>query len=146
MTSVVVDSYAFTFIKISFLKQLIIDEITLRKLKDINDVQEFVEFIGFYYPGMSINKYTIEEIEREVDYFKNFCNPEFYVVQTGSLVKEINQVGTFNKYFIEEAAIILHEKNIKLKEHNADYLSRDGSYYIPGFYLFSVFNENFKID
>jgi V/A-type H+-transporting ATPase subunit C len=40
------------------------DEITLRKLKDFNNIQEFVEFIGLYYPGMSINEYKIEEIER----------------------------------------------------------------------------------
>ena len=40
------------------------DETTLKKMEEINDIKEFVEFLGLYYPGMSINNYTIEEIER----------------------------------------------------------------------------------
>ena len=71
----------------------------------------------------SIN--SLEEIEDEIDYFKNICDPEFYVVQTGSLVKEINQLGTFNSDFIEKSRDILHERDVKLKEHNADYLSME---------------------
>ena len=63
--------------------------------------------------------------EREVDFFRSFCNPEFYVVQTGSLVKEINQVGTFNKAFVEKVAEMFKAKGLKLKEHNADYLSKE---------------------
>ena len=63
-TSVIVPAYSFTLIKIDFLKQLIMDEITLNKLKEIKHIQEFVEFIGFYYPEMIIRAHTIEEIER----------------------------------------------------------------------------------
>ena len=63
-TSVIVPSYSYTVIKIGFLKQLIMDETTLKKMEEINDIKEFVEFLGLYYPGMSINNYTIEEIER----------------------------------------------------------------------------------
>lgn len=75
--------------------------------------------------GTSYNLPNIGEIEKEVDFFKGFCNPEFYVVQTGSLVKEINQVGTFNKQFVDNVSKILKEKGVKLKEHNADYLSKE---------------------
>lgn len=68
---------------------------------------------------------NLSEIEKEIDFFKSFCNPEFYVVQTGSLVKEINQVGNFNEDFLKGISALLKRKGIKLKEHNADYLSRE---------------------
>jgi len=61
--SVVVDSYAFTYIKIVFLKQLIMDEFTLQKLKQITEIKQLIEFIRMYYPGLSFNTYTIEDIE-----------------------------------------------------------------------------------
>ena len=66
---------------------------------------------------------SIKEIGDELKFFKSFFDPEYFVVQTGSLVKEINQVGSFNKDFIEECSNIIHSSGIKLKEHNADYLS-----------------------
>ena len=71
-TSVIVPAYSYTLIKIGFLKQLIMDEITLNKLKEIKDIKEFVEFIGYYYPEMTYSAYTIEEIERALfhTYFK----------------------------------------------------------------------------
>ena len=75
--------------------------------------------------GSNFTLNSLGELEEEIDFFKSFCDPEFYVVQTGSLVKEINQVGSFNSDFIKRAAKIIHEKNLKLKEHNADYLSKD---------------------
>ena len=66
---------------------------------------------------------SLKEIEDEVKFFKSFFDPEFFVVQTGSLVKEINQVGSFNINFIKECSDIIHTGGVKLKEHNADYLS-----------------------
>jgi len=74
--------------------------------------------------GSNYSLPNISEIEREIDFFKAICDPEFYVVQTGSLVKEINQVGNFNKEFTVKITDVLHRKGIKLKEHNADYLDR----------------------
>jgi len=75
--------------------------------------------------GSNYSLLNLQELEKEIDFFKSFCNPEFYVVQTGSLVKEINQVGNFNKDFIEKMSNILKSKGIKLKEHNADYLNEE---------------------
>ncbi|MCF7910682.1 class II D-tagatose-bisphosphate aldolase, non-catalytic subunit [Candidatus Pacearchaeota archaeon] len=75
--------------------------------------------------GTNFGIMNLNELEREINFFKNFCNPEFYVVQTGSLVKEINQVGNFNKEFVEKISEILTKKGLKLKEHNADYLSKE---------------------
>ncbi len=69
----------------------------------------------------SIN--DLSTLEDEIDFFKSFCKPEFYVVQTGSLVREINQAGKFNKDFITKVAEVIHGKGLKIKEHNADYLT-----------------------
>ncbi len=70
MSSIVVPSYAYTVIKIGFLKQLIMDEITLQKLKEITDIKEFIEFISRYYPGINLNTYSIEDIEKAL--FHNY--------------------------------------------------------------------------
>jgi len=75
--------------------------------------------------GTNFNIINLGEIEKEINFFLQFCKPEFYVVQTGSLVKEINQVGNFNKEFVQKIYSILKSKGIKLKEHNADYLSKE---------------------
>ncbi len=61
--SIVVPSYAYTLIKIGYLKQLIMDEVTLQKLNEITEIKEFIEFISLYYPGINLNTYTIESIE-----------------------------------------------------------------------------------
>lgn len=75
--------------------------------------------------GTNYSLPNIKEWEREIDFFQNFCNPTFYVVQTGSLIKEINQVGIFNKSFTEKISKVIRAKGLKLKEHNADYLSKE---------------------
>lgn len=67
-------------------------------------------------------KDNIEEIKKELDFIREFATPEFFVVQTGSLVREINQIGGFNKKFIAKAHEFLLSNGVKLKEHNADYL------------------------
>ncbi len=68
----------------------------------------------------------LDKVRDEVDFFHSFCNPEFYVVRTGSLVKEVQQVGTFAREHTERLHKLLNERGMKLKEHNADYLTQDG--------------------
>lgn len=75
--------------------------------------------------GTNYSLSNIEEIEKEIDFFKNFCEPYFYVIQTGSLVREARQTGSFNKKFVEKASEHIRHKGLKLKEHNADYLSKE---------------------
>ena len=75
--------------------------------------------------GTNYSLPNLAEWEREIDFFQSFSKPEFYVVQTGSLVREINQIGNFNRGFVEKVSAMLKRKNLKLKEHNADYLSKD---------------------
>jgi len=40
------------------------DEITLNKLEDIDKIEQLIEFIGKFYPGLTFDSYTIEEIEK----------------------------------------------------------------------------------
>lgn len=75
--------------------------------------------------GTNYSLPNLKEWEREINFFQKFCKPTFYVVQTGSLVMEINQVGNFNKSFTEKVSKLVRSKGLKLKEHNADYLSRE---------------------
>lgn len=75
--------------------------------------------------GINFSINMLHELEEEIDFFKSFCNPTFYVVQTGSLVMEINQVGNFNPEFISKVKEVLNSKGLKMKEHNADYLSKE---------------------
>ncbi len=75
--------------------------------------------------GTNYSLPNIQEWEREIDFFQKFCKPTFYVVQTGSLVMEINQVGNFNKSFTEKVSKLIRSKGLKLKEHNADYLTKE---------------------
>jgi hypothetical protein len=75
--------------------------------------------------GTNYSLPNLKEWEREIDFFQSFCTPTFYVVQTGSLVMEINQVGNFNKAFTGKVAELIRSKGLKMKEHNADYLSKE---------------------
>ncbi len=65
-SAIEVPSYAFTLVKINFLKQLIMDDSTIQKLEDITDIKQFLEYISIFYPGLIINSYKIEEIEKEL--------------------------------------------------------------------------------
>jgi len=40
------------------------DDTTLRKLEEITDIKQLIEFIKLFYPGLKVNTYTIEEIEK----------------------------------------------------------------------------------
>lgn len=48
---------------------------------------------------------------------------EFFVVNTGSLVREFKQAGTFNMDNTKLCTDLLHKHGIKTKEHNSDYLT-----------------------
>ena len=40
------------------------DEITLKKLEDITNIEQLIEYSGRFYPGLTFDSYTIEEIEK----------------------------------------------------------------------------------
>jgi hypothetical protein len=64
----------------------------------------------------------VSAIEKDMTYFSNIAPLEFFVVQTGSLVKEQNQVGGFNREFILKIKEISQKYKLGLKEHNCDYV------------------------
>lgn len=67
----------------------------------------------------------LERIEKEMKFFTSVAEIEFFVCQTGSLVKEINQRGSFNAGFLKQVKEKANLYNLCLKEHNADYLDSD---------------------
>ena len=66
------------------------------------------------------NRYT-----EDVAFAKQFPNMQYVVAQTGSLVKEDYQAGTFNLNIVSGLAQLAEDNGIGLKEHNADYLTHE---------------------
>lgn len=64
-------------------------------------------------------------VEEEIKVFTALGPICFFVVQTGSLIKEMNQVGTFNEAFLKEVRSLVKGHDIRFKEHNGDYLSEE---------------------
>ncbi len=68
----------------------------------------------------------IAKIKEELEAFKDF-KPVYYVVKTGSLVKENYQAGLFNSHYdLAPIRDLCRNYDIKIKEHNSDYLTQDG--------------------
>jgi hypothetical protein len=59
----------------------------------------------------------------DVAFAKNMPNLEFVVAQTGSLCHEDHQAGTFEIDTVRDLVRVANENGVKLKEHNADYLT-----------------------
>ena len=110
------------FSKVSVDKKIVLEE----SIKIINSIlkknNEIKIEIGTEENLGEIKK-DITGIKKEFFFIKEVVKPEFFVVQTGSLVKEIYQLGYFNKPFVNEVHDFLLENNVKLKEHNSDYLN-----------------------
>ena len=64
-----------------------------------------------------------QQLQRTLESLCDIPRIEFFVVNTGSLVREFNQVGTFDADNTKRCTDLLHEHGIKAKEHNADYLT-----------------------
>ena len=59
----------------------------------------------------------------DVAFAKNMPNLEFVVAQTGSLCHEDHQAGGFDIDTVRDLVKVANENGVKLKEHNADYLT-----------------------
>lgn len=68
----------------------------------------------------------IEKYKNDVSFAKQFPNMKFVVAQTGSLTKEDKQCGTFNSEIVQSLVEYANNAGVKLKEHNADYLTAQG--------------------
>ena len=73
--------------------------------------------------GSLLSPFFIKDIINEINFFLEFIKPEFYVLQTGSLVLENFQVGKFNSRMLNLLLKKIKKQDIKIKEHNADYLN-----------------------
>ena len=67
----------------------------------------------------------IERYRADVEFAKNYANMEFVVAQTGSLCFEDRQSGTFDAAAVSQLVSIATEAGVRLKEHNADYLTTE---------------------
>lgn len=65
----------------------------------------------------------IAKFKQDVEFVKHYPNVEFVVAQTGSLTYEDRQAGKFNFESVTELVKYAELAGVKLKEHNADYLT-----------------------
>lgn len=73
--------------------------------------------------NVGIAETDVNRIMSDVKICQRIVNPTFYVVQTGSLVYGAHNIGSFGPDVVEKMHRALHLCGIKLKEHNADYLT-----------------------
>jgi len=108
----------------SLLKPLIIDNKSLQRLKDINDIEEFIDFISPYYPNLNIKEYTIEEIEQSLY--------QIYFMLIGKILQYSppNMRSILRDYLLKYEIINIKQiilktilgKSIKEKKKNVNYL------------------------
>jgi len=66
----------------------------------------------------------LSRIKKEMEFFTEIAPIQYFVCQTGSLIKEFNQRGKLNIRFIKKVRKIADQYGFCLKEHNADYLNK----------------------
>lgn len=67
----------------------------------------------------------VKKFKDDVEFIRQFPNVEFVVAQTGSLTYEDRQAGKFDYDAVVELVNYAESAGVKLKEHNADYLSAE---------------------
>jgi len=67
----------------------------------------------------------IKKYQDDVHFASQFPNMEFVVAQTGSLTMEDRQAGSFDVGLVKHLVGYAEAAKIKLKEHNADYLTQE---------------------
>lgn len=67
----------------------------------------------------------VKKYKDDVRFASQYPNMEFVVAQTGSLTMEDRQIGSFEPGLVEQLVAFAEQSNVKLKEHNADYLTAD---------------------
>ncbi|TFF87782.1 MAG: hypothetical protein EU549_04150 [Promethearchaeota archaeon] len=64
--SVTVPSYVYTYIKIGFLKKLVMSKEEIDELENFTEIKELISYIKPFFPDIKIDEYTIEEIEKSL--------------------------------------------------------------------------------
>jgi tagatose-1,6-bisphosphate aldolase non-catalytic subunit AgaZ/GatZ len=67
----------------------------------------------------------VKRFKKDVEFVKKYPNVDFVVAQTGSLTYEDRQYGKFDAERVAELVKYAESAGVKLKEHNADYLTPD---------------------
>jgi len=67
----------------------------------------------------------VKKYQQDVKFASQFPNMQFVVAQTGSLTMEDRQVGSFDVPMVKRLVGYATGAGVKLKEHNADYLTGD---------------------
>lgn len=67
----------------------------------------------------------IKKYQEDVKFASQYPNMQFVVAQTGSLTMEDRQVGSFDSAAVKKLVKFAETANVKLKEHNADYLTAE---------------------
>jgi len=66
---------------------------------------------------------SVLKYQQDVKFAKQYPNMKFVVAQTGSLVMEDRQIGSFDTSMVKKLAAYADSAGVRLKEHNADYLN-----------------------
>ncbi len=101
----------------------------------LDESQKAIEYIKKKSPDVFIEIGTDEnngievenigKVEQQMQFFTSFFKPHFFVTQTGSVIKEINQEGVFHEDYLKKVKLLADKYDLPLKEHNADYLSQE---------------------
>ncbi len=75
--------------------------------------------------NVGITEDNVERIVSDIRICQRAANPVFYVVQTGSLVLENFNTGSFMSDVVGRMKQAINQHGISLKEHNADYLTKE---------------------
>lgn len=67
----------------------------------------------------------VKKYKEDVKFASQYPNMQFVVAQTGSLTMEDRQVGSFDIAMVKQLVKFAESASVKLKEHNADYLTAD---------------------
>ena len=102
-----------------------------KKYKVAEDLISFCDTIAskfkkiFYEFGTEDHgtKVAIKKFKDDAVFFSDIKNKMFLVGQTGSLIKEIYQVGEFDNEIARNLAKISKKYDLFVKEHNCDYLT-----------------------
>lgn len=75
--------------------------------------------------NVGVAETDVLRIVSDIQMCQQVANPLFYVVQTGSLVRQTYNVGSFDIHNVNMMNEALRNCGVLLKEHNADYLTSD---------------------
>lgn len=96
---------------------------TIELMKFAKNIRSDVMFEIGTDENIGIPENSVDKIISNIKACRQVASPVFYVVQTGSLVRETHNTENFDIDVIKRIKDPLYGYGIKLKEHNTDYLT-----------------------